>query len=402
MWTIVILLLMVSSLFVFSSIPKMGQGASAIHGSFDIFIRHLGLVFIGVGIMAALSLGLRVNWVRNLAALPYCVFIGLTLAAYFFGTEINGATRWIFGIQPSEFLKVAAVVYLAKVIDDRQDIIQNEMFIPSVFPWRWKRKEQWERIKTKSIPILWPIALACVVIAPAHSSSALQIYIVSAVMFLIAGAKKSEVAKLFAALAILAMLYSLVGAARSNVVSGRISTWAQSLYKPYEPKSVVDFTDTERAMVAIHHGGALGVGAGKSLVRARMTHPESDYIYALAVEEYGFIMAVSLMILYLWFLLRAINVAKRSDWLFAKLLAIGLGFSIVFQAFIHIAVSLNCFPETGQTLPLVSKGGSSLFATAIAVGLIILVSRKVEMDSNLPYIRIKDRGEENGTNNEIR
>ena len=136
-------------------------------------------------------------------------------------------------------------------------------------------------------------------------------------------------------------------------------------------------------MIAIHNGGVLGVGAGQSAIRVEMIHPESDYAFAFFVEEYGMLLGLALMMLYLWIFFRAIEIFRRCGTAFPGLLVLGLALMITCQALLHIMVTVNLIPETGQTLPLISRGGSSTLFTAIALGMILSVSRQNEEHSHL-------------------
>ncbi len=169
---------------------------------------------------------------------------------------------------------------------------------------------------------------------------------------------------------------------RSETAEGRLSTWIHLWTRSQTEKPVDRLTDTERSMIAIHNGGILGEGAGQSAMRVEMIHPESDYAFAFFVEEYGLPLAVVLLMLYLWIFFRAIEIFRRCGTAFPGLLTLGLALLITCQALLHIMVTLNLFPETGQTLPLISRGGSSVLFTAIAVGMILSVSRQNDEQSH--------------------
>jgi cell division protein FtsW len=134
-------------------------------------------------------------------------------------------------------------------------------------------------------------------------------------------------------------------------------------------------------MIAIHEGGLLGRGAGQSAVRVEMTHPESDYAYAFFVEEYGFILSMILVALYVWIFFRAIEIFDKCPKRFSALLALGMALLITFQALLHIMVAVNLFPETGQNLPMISRGGTSQIMISLALGAILSVSRQTEDNS---------------------
>lgn len=135
-------------------------------------------------------------------------------------------------------------------------------------------------------------------------------------------------------------------------------------------------------MIAIHNGGIFGEGAGQSAMRVEMIHPESDYAYAFFVEEYGLLLAVVLLMLYLWIFFRAIEIFRRCGTAFPGLLVLGLALLITCQALLHVMVTVNLIPETGQTLPLISRGGSSTLFTTIALGMILSVSRQNDEQSH--------------------
>jgi cell division protein FtsW len=170
-------------------------------------------------------------------------------------------------------------------------------------------------------------------------------------------------------------LLSLIGVGRGSTASGRLSTWITEWTTDGKKDVVNDLSDTERAMIAIHEGGFIGEGAGHSSSRAVVIHPESDYAYAFFTSEYGFIAAIVLMLLYLWITFRSIEICRRCPTAFLTFMTAGLGLLITCQAMIHILVQVNFLPETGQTLPFISRGGSSLMFMSIALGMILSVSR---------------------------
>jgi cell division protein FtsW len=145
---------------------------------------------------------------------------------------------------------------------------------------------------------------------------------------------------------------------------------------------VLKLSDTERAMVAMHDGGIMGQGAGQSAVRVEMTHPESDYAFAFFVEEYGIMLAMILLALYVWVFFRAFEIFKTCPKKYPAMLSLGVALLITGQALLHIMVTLNIIPETGQTLPLISRGGSSLLFTCVGLGMILSVSRQNDEGSH--------------------
>ena len=154
-----------------------------------------------------------------------------------------------------------------------------------------------------------------------------------------------------------------------------MSAWIEEWTTDGKCSSMSEMSDTQRAMVAIHNGGLFGEGAGQSTSRVVVIHPESDYAYAFFVSEYGLIIALLLMLLYLWVFFRSMEICKKCKTAFPALMTMGLGLLITCQALLHIFVQVNIIPETGQTLPLISRGGTSLLFTTLAFGMIISVSR---------------------------
>ena len=232
------------------------------------------------------------------------------------------------------------------------------------------------------IAILMPVAVSALVIFPAHTSSAVLVCLASWVMMLIGRVRFGELMKLvgWGVAAIVVIMTLNLG--RSETAEGRVSTWIHLWTKSQTEKPIEHLSDTERSMIAIYNGGILGEGAGQSAMRVEMIHPESDYAYAFFVEEYGFILAVLLLMLYLWVFFRGIEIFRRCGTAFPGLLVLGLALLITCQALLHIMVTVNLIPETGQTLPLISRGGSSMLFTMIAFGMILSVSRQNDEQSH--------------------
>ncbi|MEP4782055.1 MAG: FtsW/RodA/SpoVE family cell cycle protein, partial [Algibacter sp.] len=158
----------------------------------------------------------------------------------------------------------------------------------------------------------------------------------------------------------------------------KVTTWENRI-KNYSNSEVTEADyQIEKAKIAIASGGIYGVGPGKSIQKNFLPQSSSDFIFAIIIEEYGLIGGFLLMILYLWLLFRIVIVAQKSDSIFGKLLVLGVGLPIIFTALINMAVAVELFPVTGQTLPLVSSGGTSIWMTCLAIGIILSVSAKRE------------------------
>lgn len=381
LWIIYAVLIVVSILVVYSSTAKMAYDITSHLTTTEslrqqimyILVMSLPLIFIAHKI--------NYNFYRYITRIGYWLFICLTILTYFIGATTNGAARWLpigpIQFQPSEGLKIFTVLMLARCMERRQDVITKIKLLPTSLKLR--SPEQKRILRENTIPILGPIILSCIVIAPAHISSAVIVAMVSVIMLYIGRVPKWEIFKFCSIACIAAVvgfaLLSLVGIGRGGVAGDRLTTWITEWTTNGEKSRVNDLSDTERAMIAIHEGGFMGEGAGHSSSRAVIIHPESDYAFAFFTSEYGFIAAIVLMLLYLWITFRAIEICRRCPTAFLTFMTAGLGLLITCQAMLHILVQVNFLPETGQTLPFISRGGSSLMFMSIALGMILSVSR---------------------------
>lgn len=385
LWIIIAALLVISVLVVYSSTAKMAYDARSTRATSHFLTQQLFLLAICLPVMVFVH---RINCrvYHRLAVLFYGASLLLTTAVYFIGATTNGAARWIpvmgFQFQPSEALKVATILLLARQLAARQSRIDRLRIVPSFNPLNWNTPAQRKILAEGTRPILAPVVLSCLVIFPAHTSSALLVFVTSWVMMLIGRVRISELLRLLALAGLGAAMIFLLNLGRSSTAGGRVSTFVDLWTSSQTDKPIDRLTDTERSMIAIHNGGIFGEGAGQSAVRVEMIHPESDYAYAFFVEEYGIILASILLVLYLWIFFRAREIFTRCGTAFPGLLVLGLAMMITCQALLHVMVTVNLFPETGQTLPLISRGGSSMLFTAVALGMILGVSRQNDEDSH--------------------
>lgn len=386
LWVIVAVLAIISVLVVYSSTAKMAYDPRTLRSTTHFLNQQVIILLLSLGTMLLVQ-RLNSRFYNRLSGLVYLLSLLLTLSVYFLGFSTNGAARWIpigpFQFQPSEALKVATVMFLARQLAARQSKIDKLQIVPSLKFWTWRSSSEQQRIwREGTWPILMPIVIACAVIFPAHTSSAALLFLASWVMMLIGRVRKRELMKLFGYALLGFVLLMALDLGRSETAEGRLSTWVKLWVLPQDQKPIEHLTDSERSMIAIHNGGLLGEGAGQSAMRVEMVHPESDFAFAFFVEEYGLLLAVALMMLYLWIFFRAIEIFKRCGTAFPGLLVLGLALMITCQALLHIMVTVNLIPETGQTLPLISRGGSSTLFTAIALGMILSVSRQNEEASH--------------------
>ena len=353
LWIIVAALAVISVLVVYSSTAKMAYDAHTARTTAH-FLRQQLLLLVGsLLIMVAVQ---KINCrIYNLLARPaYFLSVALTVAVYFIGATTNGAARWIplgpFQFQPSEALKVATVLFLARQLAGRQSKIDKIRIVPTWKFWTWRSSPVQRKIwREGTRPILLPVVVSAMVIFPAHTSSAVLVCLASWVMMLIGRVRFGELMKLvgWGVAAIVVIMTLNLG--RSETAEGRVSTWIHLWTKSQTEKPIEHLSDTERSMIAIYNGGILGV---------------------------------LLLMLYLWVFFRGIEIFRRCGTAFPGLLVLGLALLITCQALLHIMVTVNLIPETGQTLPLISRGGSSMLFTMIAFGMILSVSRQNDEQSH--------------------
>lgn len=370
-WFVIFLLSIFSLLAVYSSTGtlayKFQQGNTEYY-----LLKHFTILAAGLGLMYFAHL-VDYRYYSRISQLLLYLSVPLLILTYFIGTEINSADRWItlpiinLTFQTSDLAKLALIMFLARVISKKQDIIHD--------------------FKNAFIPIILPVLVICLLIAPANLSTALMLFTTSVLIMFIGRIKIAHIASMAGMMFVLLAVMILV-LVKFFPDNNRVATWINryeqfmSDAKDDEPYQVT------QSKIAIARGGIFGNGPGNSHQRNFLPHPYSDMIYSIIIEEYGLIGGALIVFLYLLFLFRAIKIVVKSPNAFGGLLAVGLSISLVLQAMINMAVAVNLVPVTGQTLPLVSMGGTSLFFTSIAVGIILSVSREAEMpkENNNPAV----------------
>lgn len=323
----------------------------------------------------------------------------LLILTFFIGVTINGASRWleipIIGVtfQPSDFLKIVLVLFLAKQLSRKEKVIDKIPILPSFKPRQWREHKQKNTdilLKT-SLPILLPVVLSCALIVISNFSTAFMVFLCSIFMMIVARVRLQEILRLLGLAVVggglLIGVMSLSGFGRAETWKNRIVSYAGiDSYIGDEDadastKMSSDQLQKEQARIAIASGGLLGKGPGNSTQRTNLPHSYSDFAYAFVVEEYGFLGAFFVMLLYLCVLFRAILIAGKTSDTFSALVVFGLGLTVVIQAMVNMNVSSTLGPVTGQPLPIISLGGSSLLFTCFALGIMLSVSRKIEQEN---------------------
>ncbi len=390
LWIIVAVLFLVSLLVVYSATASMAYREVGGNTSYYLF-RQFRFILIGFFIIIAVH-WFNYRWYARYAKALFQLSLVLVILTYVIGVSLNDAARWLkipglgFTFQPSELLKVALVVLLAQRLGSRQEIIDRIPILPALWPGRWsddpgRNRDIW--IKTTR-PLILPILLATAVVMPSNLSTAGIIFATCLVMLMVGRVRQREINRLL--LAGLVSGIVIIGAMKLAGV-GRAETWVNRVTQFVEPTEQAagkpmsgDRFQAEQAEVAIASGGILGKGPGNSTQRSQLPHPYSDFAYAFIVEEYGLLGGGVVFVLYLWFFYRAGLIVRRCRRPSQGLMVLGLSLIITLQAFVNMAVSVGLMPVTGQPLPLISLGGSSVFFTCVAIGMILGVSRESEAE----------------------
>lgn len=363
-WMITILLSLFSLLIVYSSTSQLSYKFRG--GNTEAYILKHALI-LGAGFLIMVYVHkFKINYFSRLSQIGIVVSVILLLLVLLLPSE-KDAQRWLFGFQPSDIAKISLIVYLARQL--------------SVY------KDQLKSFKVIAIKIMLPIALICGLILPADLSTALMLFAISMVLVFISSVSLTHIGAILGSAIIGFFLLLLLGTALPNLLP-RVSTWKSRIAAfagGDEAENAADKNyQTDIAKAGIANGGLQGTGPSKSRVKNLLPSAWADFIFAIFIEEYGSILGgLTLILLYLIILYRVIIIAKNSKSDFGSYIAFGLGFSIVFQAFLNMGVSVNLLPVTGQPLPMISMGGTSILFTSIAFALILSVSKDVFNDKNL-------------------
>lgn len=382
-WATVLLLVLVSLLVVYSATGSLAY--KMYKGNTEVYLFKQ-IAFIGIG-FCVIYFAHRVNYTiySRIAKLLFLLSIPLLFYTLFFGVTLNEGSRWIklpiinMTMQTSDLAKLALFMYLARLLSKKQNVIKD--------------------FKKGFLPVIIPVGIICILIAPANLSTALLLG-ASCMLLLFIGRVSTKHLALVIGAALIPVI-ALVMAAMikhksvaeeevasagvvkesSSKLTARVDTWisrVEGFMYGGKEANTDNMYQVNQAKIAIATGGALGLGPGNSLARNYLPQAYNDFIYAVIIEEYGLIGGALMIFIYLVFLFRSIRLFKRCPYAFGAFLALGLSFTLVIQAMANMAVNVNLFPVTGVTLPLVSMGGSSFLFTCLSIGIILSVARNVE------------------------
>jgi cell division protein FtsW len=360
-WVIVALLCLASVLAVYSSTGtiafKYSGGYAEIH-----LIKHMVIAMVGI-LLCYMCYSTHYSVYSKIAPILLVVSIPLLLYTMLFGPEINDARRWIsipgigLSFQTSDIASIALIMYIARSLSMKQEVIKD--------------------FKSAFLPLMVPIIVICGLIAPNNLSTALLLFLTSMTLMFIGRVHLKYIFLLVGLGAGFLTVLVLLGQLFPEAV--RVETWTNRVGEFFQNSD--GGYQIQQAKIAIADGGWFGVGPGLSTQRNYLPYSYADFIYAIICEEYGLFGGLVIIFLFLLLFLKCTSIVTRSPKTFGALLAMGLCLNIVIQAFANIAVSVNLVPVTGLTLPLVSKGGTSMLITCIAFGMILSVSRFIEQSA---------------------
>ncbi|MGZ4034431.1 MAG: FtsW/RodA/SpoVE family cell cycle protein [Bacteroidia bacterium] len=360
-WTVVLLLSLLSVLVVYSSVValayryKNGDTASYL-------IKHIFIVGSGIFLMYLIH-KVKYSYFSRISQIAIILAAPLLLYTLLKGVSAGEAARWLaipgtsLTFQTSDFAKLALITYVARMLAIKQDVIKD--------------------FKQAFLPIVIPVGIICALILPANFSTAALLFLTCLVLMFVGRMNAKHLLMLIGSGIVFGALLIVIIYNFPTIIK-RGETWKARIENFRSGDTETNF-QAEQAKIAIATGQVFGKGPGHSMERNFLPQASSDFIFAIVIEEWGLITAILIVFLYVVLLFRGVRIANKSERTFGSLLAIGLTFSLVFQAMINMAVAVNLFPVTGQPLPLVSMGGTSIWFTSIAIGIILSVSRETDL-----------------------
>jgi len=358
-WLVVIILSVFSLLAVYSSTGTLAykyQGGNTEY----YMLKHFIILLLGLMLMYLAHL-VKYTYFSRIFQIALWIAIPLLLLTLFVGLNLNEARRVLplpFGLtfQTSDLAKLTLIMYLARMLTKRQEVIKD--------------------FKTAFIPIVLPVLIVCFLILPANFSTAAILFATSLVLMFIGRVSLKHIFSMVGIGVVFLFMLFMIAKSYPDLLP-RVDTWISRL-ESFGGADSEESYQVEQSKIAIAKGGVFGKMPGNSEQRNFLPHPYSDFIFAIIIEEYGLLGGIFIVFLYMILLFRAVRIVTKTPRNFGAFLTIGVAFSLVFQAMINMAVAVNLLPVTGQTLPLVSMGGTSLWFTSIAIGIILSVSKEIE------------------------
>ena len=353
-WAIIILLSLFSIVMAYSSSSNLAYRLMDGNAT-PYLIKHTFVIVIGILVIIYLQF-FNYKYFSRISQLGIYVSVVLLLVTLLFGVNKGNASRWIMGFQPSDFAKVMLVLYVSRMLVVKKNELSN--------------------FKKGLIPILWPVFLVCSLIFPADFSTAALLFTVCFILIFVAGAKIKHLLSIIGGVIAMISLLLVINMLFAGLLP-RVDTWTSRVVN-YNSGDPQENYQAEMAKRAVATGYLQGKGPGNGIVKNNLYSAQSDFIYSSSIEEFGSILGgVGLILLYLILLFRAVKIMTKAENKFGGYIAFGLGFMLVFQALINMSVGVSLIPVTGQPLPLISMGGTSILFTCMSIGIILNVSRTV-------------------------
>ena len=364
-----IIWIVVLSLSIFSFLPVYSASSNfGVNLIFSSVFKHVAIIFIGIIIMYATHL-IDYKYLRGLSLIILPLAILLLFITALQGNEIDGAnaSRWIsiplinISFQPSSIASIFLLIYISNYISKNQEKKLN--------------------FSNSFIKLWLPILLVVMLVLPSNFSTAFMIFSLCLILIFIGQYPIKNI--LLIVLSIVILATSFVGLSKKypEMLPNRIDTWSNRIENFINPSIDNDANyQINRAKAAIATGSLFGVGAGKSSMKYILPQSTSDFIFSIITEEYGLFVSIIILLLYIILLFRIVIIAYKAKNSFGQLISLAVGLPIVFQALINMGVAVQLFPVTGQPLPLISTGGTSIWTTFFAFGVLLSVSRNNQLE----------------------
>ena len=364
-----IIWIVVLSLSIFSFLPVYSASSNfGVNLIFSSVFKHVAIIFIGIIIMYATHL-IDYKYLRGLSLIILPLAILLLFITALQGNEIDGAnaSRWIsiplinISFQPSSLASIFLLIYISNYISKNQEKKLN--------------------FSNSFIKLWLPIFLVVMLVLPSNFSTAFMIFSLCLILIFIGQYPIKNI--LLIVLSIVILATSFVGLSKKypEMLPNRVDTWSNRIENFINPSIDNDANyQINRAKAAIATGSLFGVGAGKSSMKYILPQSTSDFIFSIITEEYGLFVSIIILLLYIILLFRIVIIAYKAKNSFGQLVSIAVGLPIVFQALINMGVAVQLFPVTGQPLPLISTGGTSIWTTFFAFGVLLSVSRNNQLE----------------------
>jgi cell division protein FtsW len=359
-WMVVILLSLLSLLAVYSSTGTLAykyQEGNTIY----YMVKHLIILMLGFALMY-LAHKVKYTYYSRIFQVTLYVAILLLIITLLFGKDVNEAKRALqlpFGLtfQAADLAKLTLIIYLARELTKKQDVLHD--------------------FRSLLIPVVLPIIVVCGLILPGNLSTAVMLFVTSLVLLFIGRIRWLNLLRIVGIAVAAFLLFIGILMLLPQGSQGRLKTWESRIESFFAGGDEVEDDQVIQSKIAVVSGGFFGKMPGNSTQRNFLSHPYSDFIFAIILEEYGLLGGAFVVLLYMILLYRAVRIVTKTPHTFGAFLTIGVAFSLVFQALINMGVAVDLLPVTGQPLPLVSMGGTSVWFTSLSIGIILSVSREV-------------------------